>query len=224
VHPLHASSLLHSSQTHDLPRPRNEGLGWTLRHTSRGPSCFIAQIAIIPQDFGHRLINHSAVINTHLLLRPPPYHSFSRKHICCHLITFPCGCNRFLLGPHGDHVITYKSHPSSAEPHDWMVIQLGPLFQTTGHKVKTQGIIPSSGLECGDIKIIQTSPKRPAMVIWSLMLASPTTESEVAHLNGTGSHTPTHLMHHSTKLLTESLSDTATHTLTITASPSCCLH
>ena len=34
-----------------------------------------------------------------------------------------------------------------------MVAQLGPLFGTTGHKVKTQGIIPSSGLKRGDIEI-----------------------------------------------------------------------
>jgi hypothetical protein len=35
-----------------------------------------------------------------------------------------------------------------------MVAQLGPLFSTTGHKVKTQGIIPSSGQKRGDIDII----------------------------------------------------------------------
>ena len=35
-----------------------------------------------------------------------------------------------------------------------MVTQLSPLFGTTGHKVKTQGITPSSGLKRGDLEII----------------------------------------------------------------------
>ena len=35
-----------------------------------------------------------------------------------------------------------------------MVGQLRPLFQTTGHKVKTQGITQSSGLKRGDLEII----------------------------------------------------------------------
>ena len=35
-----------------------------------------------------------------------------------------------------------------------MVAQLGPLFGTTGHKVKTQGITPSSGQKRRDIEII----------------------------------------------------------------------
>jgi hypothetical protein len=38
-------------------------VGWTLRHTSRGPYCFIAQAAIIHRRFGHRLTFHPAVIN-----------------------------------------------------------------------------------------------------------------------------------------------------------------
>ena len=35
-----------------------------------------------------------------------------------------------------------------------MVGQLRPLFQTAGHKVKTQGITQSSGLKRGDLEII----------------------------------------------------------------------
>jgi hypothetical protein len=34
-------------------------VGQTLRHTNRGRCCFIAQIAITPQTFGHRLIIHT---------------------------------------------------------------------------------------------------------------------------------------------------------------------
>ena len=64
----------------------------------------------------------------------------------------------------------------------------------------------------------------PAVAIWSSMLASPTTDTEVAQLTLTLtalSHTLTHLMPRSTKLLDERLTNTATHTLTITASLSC---
>ena len=56
------------------------------------------------------------------------------------------------------------------------------------------------------------------------MLASPTKDTEVAQLTLTLSalsHTLTHLMPRSTKLLNERLTNTATHTLTITASLSC---
>jgi hypothetical protein len=55
---------------------------------------------------------------------------------------------------HGDHISTCKSHSGATKAHDWMVTQLGPLFGTTGHKVKTQGITPSSGLKRGDLEII----------------------------------------------------------------------
>ena len=61
----------------------------------------------------------------------------------------------------------------------------------------------------------------PAVAIWLSMLASPTTDTEVAQLTLTLtalSHTLTHLTPHSTKLLNERLTNTATHTLTITAS------
>jgi hypothetical protein len=40
-----------------------KGKGWTLSHTSCGPSCFIAQIAFSLTTFGHRLSIHPAVIN-----------------------------------------------------------------------------------------------------------------------------------------------------------------
>ena len=43
-----------------------------------------------------------------------------------------CGCSKFLLDSHGDHVSTCKSHSGAAKSHDWMVAQLGPLFGTTG--------------------------------------------------------------------------------------------
>ena len=39
-----------------------KGKGWTLSHTSCGPSCFIAQIAFSLTTFGHRLSIHPAVI------------------------------------------------------------------------------------------------------------------------------------------------------------------
>ena len=78
-----------------------------------------------------------------------------------------CGCSKFLLDSHGDHVGTCKSHSGATKSHDWMVAQLGPLFGTTGHKIKTQGITPSSGLKRGDIEIINYSTCRtpPAVAI-----------------------------------------------------------
>jgi hypothetical protein len=48
-----------------------------------------------------------------------------------------CGCNKFLLDLHGDHISTCKSHSGATKAHDWMVTQLGPLFGTTGHIVET---------------------------------------------------------------------------------------
>jgi len=69
-----------------------------------------------------------------------------------------------------------------------MVGQLRPLFQTTGHKVKTQGITQSSGFKRGDLEIINylaDTQMRRESVIWLLMLASPTTGSEVARVTPT---------------------------------------
>ena len=83
--------------------------------------------------------------------------------------TYPatCGCNKFLLDSHGDHVSTCKSHSGATKAHDWMVTQLGPLFRITGHKVKTQGIIPSSGQKRGDIEIINyLSDSAGTVAIW----------------------------------------------------------
>jgi hypothetical protein len=42
------------------------GAGWTLRHTSCGLSCFIAQVAFPLSTFGHRLLIHPAVIKNRL--------------------------------------------------------------------------------------------------------------------------------------------------------------
>ena len=63
-------------------------------------------------------------------------------------------CNKFTLDPHGDRVNTCKSHSGATKAHDWMVTELGPLFRTTGHKVKTQGITLCSGLKCGDLELV----------------------------------------------------------------------
>jgi hypothetical protein len=85
-----------------------------------------------------------------------------------------------------------------------MVTEFGPLFRTTGHKVKTHGITLSSGLKLGDLKSSNTSQTRQDLVTWSLMLASPTIESEVAQLTSKStalSHTLTHLTPRSTKPL-----------------------
>jgi hypothetical protein len=60
----HASSLFHSSLTHTLLRPRDQCVGWTRRHPSRVPSCFIAQLAY----------SHSSTF-----LWPSPSYSFSRN-------------------------------------------------------------------------------------------------------------------------------------------------
>ena len=65
-----------------------------------------------------------------------------------------CGRTRFTLDPHGDHVSTCKSHSRATKAPDWMVTELGPLFRTTGHQVKTQGITPKSGLKRGDLEIV----------------------------------------------------------------------
>jgi hypothetical protein len=67
-----------------------------------------------------------------------------------------------------------------------MVAHLGPLFGTTGHKVKTEGITPSSGLKRGDIEIINylsDSAGSRNLVIDVSIKASPMTDTEAAQLN-----------------------------------------
>ena len=104
-----------------------------------------------------------------------------------------------------------------------MVAQLRPLFGTTGHKVKTQGITPSSGLKRRDIEItnyLSDSAGSRNLVI-DLSITHDRHGSSLAqpHLNGTLSHpdSPDTPLNEAAKL-NERLTNTATHTLTITAS------
>ena len=65
-----------------------------------------------------------------------------------------------------------------------MIAQLGPAFQTTGHKGKTHGIIPSSGLKRRGIEIVQylSDAARSRNLVIDVIIASPTTEAEVAQI------------------------------------------
>ena len=76
-----------------------------------------------------------------------------------------------------------------------MVAQLGPLFGTTGHKVKTQGITPSSGLKRGDLEIINylsdSAGSRNLVVDLSITHDRHGSSSAHPHLNGTLSHPDT---------------------------------
>ena len=68
-----------------------------------------------------------------------------------------CGCKKFLLDLHGDHVSTCPAHSGATKAHDWMVSVLGPLFRTAGHKVRTQfGVSPSDPArqKRGDVEIV----------------------------------------------------------------------
>ena len=105
-----------------------------------------------------------------------------------------CGCNKFLLDLHGDHTSTCKSHSGATKAHDWMVTQLSPLFGITGHKVKTQGITPSSGLKRkrGDLEIINylsdSAGSRNLVIDLSITHDRHGSSSAHPHLNGTLSH------------------------------------
>jgi hypothetical protein len=76
-----------------------------------------------------------------------------------------------------------------------LVTELGPLFRTTGHKVKTQGITPSSGLRRGDLEIV--SYLADAAGSRNLVIDLSTTHNRIGsstahnHLNGTLSHPDT---------------------------------
>ena len=76
-----------------------------------------------------------------------------------------------------------------------MVTQLGPLFGTTGHKVKTQGITPSSGLKRGDLEIINylsdSAGSRNLVIDVSITHDRHGSSSAHPHLNGTLSHPDT---------------------------------
>ena len=76
-----------------------------------------------------------------------------------------------------------------------MVAQLGPLFGTTGHKVKTQGITPSSGLKRGDIEIINylsdSAGSRNLVIDVSITHDRHGSSKANPHLNGTLSHPDT---------------------------------
>ena len=73
-----------------------------------------------------------------------------------------------------------------------MVGQLRPLFQTTGQKVKTQGITQSSGLKRGDLEIINyladAAGKRNLVIDVSITHDRIGSSKSNPHLNGTLSH------------------------------------
>jgi hypothetical protein len=103
--------------------------------------------------------------------------------------------NKFLLDLHGDHVSTCKSHSGADKLHDWMVAQLGPLSGTTGHRVKTQGITPSSGLKRGGIEVINylsdSAGSRNLVIDVSITHDRRGSSSAHPHLHGTLSHPDT---------------------------------
>ena len=73
-----------------------------------------------------------------------------------------------------------------------MVTQPSPLFGTTGHKVKTQGITPSSGSKRGDLEIINylsdSAGSRNLVIDLSITHDRHGSSSAHPHLNGTLSH------------------------------------
>ena len=76
--------------------------------------------------------------------------------------------------------------------HDWMITELGPLFRTTAHKVKTQGITPSSGLKRGDLEFVGYLTDAAGLhnLVIDLRIACDRIGSSTAnpHPNGTLSH------------------------------------
>ena len=68
-----------------------------------------------------------------------------------------CGCKKFLLDAHGDHISTCTAHSGATKAHDWMVGRLGPLFRTAGHRVRTQHGVSTSAenrQKRGDVEIL----------------------------------------------------------------------
>ena len=87
-------------------------------------------------------------------LEVPALSSLPRHH---NQPTAKCGCKKYLLDLHGDHVSTCTAHSGANKAHDWMVSILGPLFRTAGHQVRTQfGVSPSDPArqKRGDVEIV----------------------------------------------------------------------
>jgi hypothetical protein len=65
-----------------------------------------------------------------------------------------CGCRKFQIDTHGDHLCTCTAHSGAKKKkaHDRAVGQSADLFRTT-HEVKTQQVARSRGQQCGDIEL-----------------------------------------------------------------------
>lgn len=87
-------------------------------------------------------------------LEVPVLSSLPRHH---NLPAAKCGCKKFLLDTHGDHISTCTAHSGATKAHDWMVGRLGPLFRTAGHRVRTQHGVSTSAenrQKRGDVEIL----------------------------------------------------------------------
>ena len=87
-------------------------------------------------------------------LEVPVLSSLPRHH---NLPAAKCGCKKFLLDTHGDHISTCTAHSGATKAHDWMVGRLGPLFRTAGHRVRTQHGLSTSAegrQKRGDVEIL----------------------------------------------------------------------
>jgi hypothetical protein len=92
-----------------------------------------------------------------------------------------CGCKKFQLDTHGDHLCTCTAHSGAEKSHDWVVDQLADLFLTT-HKVKTQQV---ARLEVrvsivGTSSWLATSRMRWDQCLWCRTFTSHMSVGEVA--------------------------------------------
>jgi hypothetical protein len=166
-------------KTHSLTR--NAGSPWGF--SAKSSLCTTQTAGTFPSG---RPSSAPLFVNVSQSLLPSPSNPTPEQHAGA--ISSSLSCMAITLA----HV---KVTQGAAKSYEWMVAQLGPLFGTTGHKFKTQGITPSSGLKLGDIEIINylsdSASSRNLIINVSITHDRHGSSSAHPYLNGTLSHPDT---------------------------------
>jgi hypothetical protein len=54
-----------------------------------------------------------------------------------------CPCNAFQIDYFGDHLQTCQAKSAATQVHDWVVLRLGGILSSVGHRVKVHNITPA---------------------------------------------------------------------------------
>ena len=124
-------------------------------------------------------------------LEVPVLSSLPRHH---NLPAAKCGCKKFLLDTHGDHISTCTAHSGATKAHDWMVGRLGPLFRTAGHRVRTQhGVSTSAEIGRNAVTLRSSTTCKTPLAPATWFLTSPYLRLLAQGGSDTGSVRPNHL-------------------------------